>query len=371
MFGPGVKIGRLAGIPIGIHPLWLLIVGLITWSLGSAYYPDAAPGIAPGLAYALGLASALLLFASILLHELGHALVARRYGVETEEIDLWLLGGVAKLKGSPSLPREEFRYAIAGPAVTLAIFVLFAGISLILPSSTPDSLRALVAYQAFVNGAILVFNLLPAFPLDGGRILRALLWERKQDMTKATVAAAGVGRLFAFGLIGLGILGLLAGAPGVVWLGLIGVFLYFAGQAEERGTRLKEAFGGPGLRRVMAVPAVTIPAEITASEAIRDYFARYGYRGFPVVEGGEPIGLVTIKQVEALPAAGRATTRIGDLADRDPTLRLSDRVTIDELVASPGFQRHGRAIVVRGDGELGIISSTAIQRAMRAEQLLD
>ena len=155
MGGKTWRIGSLAGIPIGISPLWLVIVGLITWSLGATYYPDQIQGIAPGPAYLLGLVSALLLFASILLHELGHAIVARRRGVRIEGIDLWLLGGVSKLKDSPHAPGDELRYAIAGPAVTLVIVALFGALSAALPSNAPETVKALIEYQFFVNAAIL------------------------------------------------------------------------------------------------------------------------------------------------------------------------------------------------------------------------
>jgi Zn-dependent protease len=193
-----IRVGRLAGIPIGFQPLWLLIVLLIAWSLGTAYYPDTDPGIAPAAAYALGLLSALLLFASILLHELGHSVVARRHGVEIEEIDLWLLGGVARMKGYPRTAGDELRFALAGPAVTLAIALAFGVLAVALPASTPDALRAVVDYQLFINAAILVFNLLPAFPLDGGRVARALIWMRNGDLQRATGAAAAIGRGFGY-----------------------------------------------------------------------------------------------------------------------------------------------------------------------------
>ena len=166
-----IRIGRLAGIPIGFQPLWFLIVALITWGLGAAYYPDEAPGIAPVAAYALGLLSALLLFASILLHELGHAVVARRHGVEIEEIDLWLLGGVARMKGYPHEARDELRFALAGPLVTLVVAAAFWITAAVLPASTPAAIEALITSQAIINTAILFFNLIPAPPLDGGTVL--------------------------------------------------------------------------------------------------------------------------------------------------------------------------------------------------------
>jgi Zn-dependent protease len=371
MFGGGLKIGRLAGIPISIHPLWLVIVALITWSLGSTYYPDQAPGIAPVAAYALGLVSALLLFASILLHELGHAVVARRYGVEIEGIELWLLGGVAKVKGAAHQPSEELRFALAGPAVTVVIAAIFWLALLALPSSTPDAVTALLAYQALINTAILVFNMLPAFPLDGGRVLRSILWQRTGDLERATARAARVGRGFGYGMVGLGVFGVFAGAPGLLWLGLIGLFLIFAGKAEESSVALQSTFKGLGLRRVMAVPAATLEADTLVADALRDSFARLGYHAFPVVEGRVPVGLLDIDQVEALPARERATTRVGDLADRDSSVLVNDDVTIDQLLANPSFRRHRRIVVRCHDGEIGLLSATAVERAVRARRMLD
>lgn len=370
MFGKGVRIGRLAGIPISIHPLWLVIVALITWSLGESYYPEEVQGIEPAAAYGLGFASALLLFGSIILHELGHAIVARRYGVEVEGIQLWLLGGVAQMKETAHRPEEELRFALAGPAVTLAIVLVFGLATAALPASAPDGLVALLGYQAIVNMLILVFNLLPAFPLDGGRVLRAILWRRSGEIDRATTTAAAVGRGFAYALIALGFAAAFLGAPGLLWLGLIGIFLILAGQAEENAVRLKSTFRGLGLRRVMAVPAVTLDAETSVADALRDSFAPLGYHAFPILKGKRPLGLLSIDQIEALPAARRETTRTRELADRDPSVFVGEDVTIEELAANPGFQRHGRAIVRCDDGEIGILSATAIERAVRARRML-
>lgn len=371
MFGGGISVGRLAGIPIAIHPLWLVIVALITWSLGDAYYPEEDPGISSVLAYGLGLVSALLLFASILLHELGHAIVARRYGIEIEGIELWLLGGVAKMKGAAHRPEEEFRFAIAGPAVTVVIALLFWLALAALPASTPDAVLALLAYQALINTAILVFNLLPAFPLDGGRVLRAMLWRRMGSIERATVTAAGVGRGFGYGMIGLGVLGAFSGAPGLLWLGLIGFFIILGGQAEASMVQLKSVFRGLGLRRVMAVPAATLEADQTVEDALRESFATLGYHAFPVLEGGRSVGLLSIDQVAAVPTEKRETSRVGEIADRDPSVFVDEGVTIDELMANPGFQRHRRAVVRCEDGEVGIISASAIERAVQARRMLE
>ena len=263
-----IRIGRLAGIPIGFQPLWLAIVVLIAWSLGAVYYPDQAPGIAPAAAYALGLLSALLLFASILLHELGHSVVARRHGVEIEEIDLWLLGGVARMKGYPKTAGDELRFALAGPAVTLAIVLVFGVVAAALPSSAPDALRAVVDYQLFINAAILVFNLLPAFPLDGGRVARALLWGRNGDLSRATAVAASIGRGFGYAMIGLGVFAAVAGALGGIWLAVVGFFVIVAAKAEEGGLRVRTAFEGREAGRFMSFPAVAVPAGTSVEEAV-------------------------------------------------------------------------------------------------------
>jgi len=367
--GRSWRIGHLAGIPIGISPLWLLIVALITWSLGASYYPDQIEGIAPAPAYLLGLVSALLLFASILLHELGHAVVARRRGVRVEGIDLWLLGGVSKLKDSPHRPDDELRYAAAGPAVTVVVAALFGVASLALPSSAPAAVRALVDYQFAVNSLILGFNLIPAFPLDGGRILRAIVWRLVGDVARATRIAAAVGRGFAFAFIALGLLATVAGAVGGLWLALIGFFLVLAGRAEESQQEIEAAFAGHEAGELMAFPAVTIPAGTTVEEAARSHFARYRYRSFPVVEDDRAVGLVTIDRIEAMSPPERREATVGEIAERDPDLFVDEHDDVAALLGRSAFRRVGRAIVLGDRDGVGILSATEVTRALRALRL--
>jgi Zn-dependent protease/predicted transcriptional regulator len=364
-----IRIGRLAGIPIGIQPLWLVIVALITWSLGDVYYPDAVKGIAPLAAYALGLLSALLLFASILLHELGHAVVARRHGVEIEEIDLWLLGGVARMSGQPRAAGDELRFALAGPAVTLAIAVVFGAIALALPASGAPALAAVVEYQAFVNAAILVFNLLPAFPLDGGRVARALLWRRTGDLGRATATAAAVGRGLGYAMIALGVFATAAGAIGGLWLAIVGFFVVIAAKAEEGGMRVRTAFEGREAGRLMSYPAVTVPAATSIGEAIDGYFVRHRYSAFPVLDGHSLVGLIDLATVQRVPPARRSTTTVAEVAFHDPELLVDERQDVAELLERPAFQRVGRAIVVGAGGDVGILSITDVTRALRALDL--
>ncbi len=366
-----VRVGRLAGIPIGIQPLWLVIVALITWSLGAAYYPEQVAGIAPVAAYGLGLLSALLLFASILLHELGHAIIARRHGVEIEEIDLWLLGGVARMSGHPRAAADELRFALAGPAVTLAITCFFGVVALALPSSAAPALSALVAYQLLINAVILGFNLLPAFPLDGGRVARALIWRYTGDVSRATALAASIGRGLGYGMIGLGVFAALAGGYGGLWLALIGFFVVVAARAEEGGLRMQTAFSGREARNLMTFPAVSVPASIGVEDAVREYFIPRRFSAFPVLDRGRPVGLIDRATIEHLSSARRASATVGEVCIVDPSLIVAESQDVAELLERPSFQRVGRAVVSTEAGGLGILSITDVRQVLAALELAE
>ena len=367
MPGRSFRIARIAGIPVGVSPLWLIIVALITWSLGAGYYPGQVHGITPAASYALGLASALLLFASILAHEFGHALVARGRGVTIEEIDLWLLGGVARMSGQPKTAGDELRFALAGPAVTAMIAAIFGALALALPTSTPAALRAVVGYQAEINLLILGFNLVPAFPLDGGRVVRALLWRRSGNIGTATNTAAGLGRGFGYVLIAFGVLLTFNGAPGGLWLALIGMFLVVAANAERLHEQVVATFTGVRAEELMSQPAISIPSESTLEQA-QQYFARYRYTAFPVTAAdGRAVGILSIGQLERGPHSARF---VDELADRDAALLIGEQDDVAELLEQPAFARVGRAAVLDDRGRpVGIVSLTDIQRAIRANRL--
>lgn len=366
----GLRIGRLAGIPIGVHPLWLLVVALIAWSLGDAWFPERVDGLAPASGYVLGLVSALLLFAGILLHELGHAIVARRHGVEVEEIDLWLLGGVARMRGEPQQPGDELRFALAGPAVTAALLAVFAALYAVLGGGD-GWLAALVEYQLLISAMILVFNLLPAFPLDGGRVLRSLLWRFGGDRVRATMRAAAVGRVFALVLAAIGFMSLSAGGFGGLWLLLVAAFIYFAGDAEARSARLERALAGRHVADLAASP-VCLAGSATALEAIERGFAIHPFTAFPVVDdGGRAIGLLSLDRVKAVPAAERELRTVAQLADADPDLLVDPATPVATLLARPAFARVGRAVVVDADRRpIGLLSTTDVARAVRVGDLL-
>lgn len=316
-----IRLGHLFGIPIGVQPAWLLIVGLIAWSLGAGYYPGQVEGISGPAAYGLGLASALLLFGGVLLHELGHALVARQRGVEIEEIDLWLLGGVARMKTQPQRAVDELAFAAAGPAVTLAIVLLCGGLAIALPASAPNAVQAILDYLTFVNAAILALNLLPTFPLDGGRIVRALIWHRDADLRKATISAARLGRAIGWALIALGVIGTVEGVPAGLWTAVIGVFIVWAAKVEEESMRLRGDLSG------------------------------------------RPVGSL------ATPLPGGPLEVERHLRDLDPELLVDEDTDLADLVERPAFLRARRAVVRRADGGFGLISLADVEELARVVEL--
>lgn len=371
MPGRSIRIARIAGIPIGISPWWLVIVGLITWSLGADYFPAEVDGLDTSVYYLLGFVSALLLFASILLHELGHAIVARRHGINVEEIELWLLGGVSKMRDEAHDPSDELRYALAGPAVTAAIALLFGAIALALPSSSSEVVRALVDYQLLVNALIFGFNMLPAFPLDGGRVLRSILWSRSHDLERSTTTAAIVGRAFGYAFVALGVLELFAGGPAGLWLAIVGLFLIAASGAQAVSAQVQATFSGVRARDLMSTPVVCLPSDISLQCAGDDYFFPYRYTAFPVVDmSGRFAGVLALGSLEQVPVGQRGMRKVGDLADHDAQLAVSEDEDVATLLTRPAFMRVGRAAVLdRSQVPVGLLSITDVERALRAHQV--
>ena len=243
-----VTLGRVAGVPIGLNWSWALVFGLLVWSLARDVFPATNPGLETGTYAAMAVVAVLLFFGSLLLHELGHALEARREGIEVEGITLWLLGGVARIRGPLPGPGAELRLASAGPLVTAAIALVCGAVTVAThPGAAVDGVAA---WLGFVNLVLLGFNLLPALPLDGGRLLRAALWQARGDLGRATAVAAATGRvlgicLIAAGFLALGLLGLLAGA----WLVVIGWFVFRFAGAEAESAGAVRAGGGPRASR--------------------------------------------------------------------------------------------------------------------------
>jgi Zn-dependent protease/CBS domain-containing protein len=316
-----VTLFRVGGIPVRIHASWLVIVGLLTWSLSVGYFPRVLPDL-PAVAYwTKGLLATLLLFASVFLHELSHALVARRYGLPVSSITLHIFGGVSQLEREPDRPGMEFMVAVVGPLTSLAIAAVLVVAQGVLDPS--PGIRAILGYLIVVNVSVGVFNLVPGFPLDGGRLLRSLLWKLKGSIHWATRMATGVGSWFAFLLMGLGLFRVLGGEfVGGLWFVLIGMFLRQAAQGSYQQLLLRRALANLTVGQVMTRDVVHIGPELSVAQVVDEFFWRHHVSSFPVLDGGRVVGILGLDRVKQLPRERWAGTAV-----RDAMLPLSDALT--------------------------------------------
>jgi len=368
-----IHLGRLAGIRIGAHWSLLVVFALIAWSLAAGQLPGEVPHQPTAAYWAVALVTAILFFASLLAHEMGHALVARRLGLEIEGITLWLFGGVARLRADAGGPGGELRIAVVGPLVSLALAALFWGISAALGAAgAPALLAAAAGWLAVINALLGAFNLLPAFPLDGGRVLRALLWSRWGNLRRATVAAARAGRAMAYVLIGLGIVFVFAGAVfNGIWFVFLGWFLLGAAGAEEQAVVLRDTLAGVRVGDVMSRDPVLAPGWITVDELIRSYVMQHPHSTYPIRSfEGEVDGLATLARLKQVPADRRAATRVSDVAyPLADVVRVSSSDPLADLVPRLGQSAGGRALVFDDGHLVGIVSPIDVARAMSVGDL--
>jgi Zn-dependent protease/predicted transcriptional regulator len=361
---PTFELGRIAGIRIGVNWSWLIVFALIVWSLAAAVFPSTNPGFSDGEYVAMAVAAALIFFASLLLHELGHALQARREGVEIEGINLWLFGGVAQFKDSFPSAGAEFRIAVAGPLVSLALGVLFVLVAVF--AGLPNAADGVVAWLGYTNLILLVFNLLPALPLDGGRVLRSALWHFRGDLRWATWVASGVGRGFGFLLIGLGLFMLFVeGAFSGAWLAFVGWFLLQAATAEARYVATKQALDGLWVRDLMISQPVTVVADLSLGQFMDEVAWSQRYTSYPVLEDGRPIGLLAFRSVASVPRDEWNTHRVREaMIPRDEVpLLAEDQSAIDALAELSTGDVH-RGLVVDDGRLVGLLSITDLARAL-------
>jgi Zn-dependent protease/CBS domain-containing protein len=358
-----IRLGSIRGIEIGVNWSWLVVFALIVWTLATGIFPDQNPGLSD-VAYALmAVVAAVTFFASLLAHELGHAFQARREGMEIDGITLWLFGGVARFKGQFPSAGGEFRIAVAGPLVSLAIglaCVLVARVAL------PTEVDGVLSWLGYINLVLLVFNLLPALPLDGGRVLRSALWHAKGDFAWATRVAAGIGRGFGYLMIAGGVfLFIFEGAFSGAWLAFIGWFLLAAAGAEQRSLAARQALAGLRVRDVMARDPVAVPPDLTLGRFMDEVVWARRYTTYPVVEGGRPIGLLPFRRVAEVPRAEWDTQTVRECMiplEQVPTLR-PDEPLFDAL-GTLSEASVGRGLVLDGDRLLGLLSITDLARAL-------
>ena len=361
---PTFQLGRIAGIRIGVNWSWLIVFALIVWSLAVAVFPSQNPGFSDGEYVAIAVVAALLFFASLLLHELGHALRAKREGVEIEGINLWLFGGVAQFKGGFPSAGAEFRIAIAGPLVSLALGTLFVLVAAF--AGLPNAVDGIVAWLGFTNLILLAFNLLPALPLDGGRVLRSALWYFRGDLQWATWVASAVGRGFGFLFIGLGLVMLIVeGAFSGAWLAFIGWFLLQAATGEARYVATQQALDGLKVRDLMISKPVTVDAELSLGQFMDDLAWSQRYTTYPVLDHGSPIGLLVFRSVASVPRDEWGTRRVRDamIPREEVPLLDEDEPAIDAL-AKLSTREVNRGLVVDDGRLVGLLSITDLARAL-------
>jgi Zn-dependent protease/CBS domain-containing protein len=304
-----IPLGGVAGIPIGLDYSWFLIFGLLIWLLATRHFPAEFPRWAPSLYWLVGAATAILFFVSVLLHELGHSAVARRYRVSVRSITLFVFGGVSQMDAEPPSAGAEFRIAVAGPLVSFALAALFYALQAVAGGIRP--LYALAEYLAYINLALAVFNLIPGYPLDGGRVFRAIVWAIIHDLQRATLIAAAVGRGFGFLFIAIGVWQLLAGnLIGGLWIAFIGWFLESAAAAQTAQVVIRGALAGHTVSQAMSGQCPIVPGNLTLQELVERQILGAGQRSFLVNRGGTVVGLMTLARIRQVPQSNWATTTV-------------------------------------------------------------
>jgi Zn-dependent protease len=385
--GRSIQLARVFGIRIGASPSWFAVLFVIIFLLSNSF-KDQFPG-QDGKAFALATASALLFFLSILLHELGHAVVAIRNGIGISGIDLWLFGGVAHLKTDVDTPGKEFRIAAAGPLVTLVIAALCLGsVRLLANQPLNDALEfsagpnasaatAVLGYLGSINALLLLFNLVPAFPLDGGRIARAAIWWRVGDRLRATHLSVKLSRGIAYAIGGLGLFFAIGGHLGgfhldrfnAIWLVLVAFMLDQFARGAEAQSQVAAQLEGMRVADVMDQEPVTLPGEVKLDRALDEFFIRYGWDWFPVTDvSGRFLGLITRDAVEHVPEALRQGTSTAQamVADTASTFRIGTDEPLENLLGSEGLRRLGALMAVDRDGVLrGVVTVDQVRRALQ------
>jgi Zn-dependent protease/CBS domain-containing protein len=378
-----VTLLHVRGIRIGVDYSWFVFLFLIILWLSGFYRAvldvsngDAAP-------YLLAIVSAVAFFTSILLHELGHALVAMRHGIVISDITLWIFGGVARMTKDSDSPGTEFKIAIGGPVVTFVIALACIGIGIAGAGSTEfwkamrvedqadtSGVLAVVAWLASINALLLFFNLIPAFPLDGGRIARAIAWKVTGDRNRATRAAGRLGQFFSYVFIAIGIAMFLAGdVVGGIWLALIGWMLGQSARGAVLQTEFASRIEGIRVADVMDDEPVAIPEDASVERALDEYFLRYRWPWFPVVDPYRRfLGLIERGAADAVPEVSRASSTVREVfeADSTGTLRVRDDAPLESLLSNDALRRLGALMAVDADGRLlGVITADQVGRALK------
>ena len=382
--GGSITLFHVRGIRIAVDWSWFLVLFLVIFWMSQTYGDMLGESGSASTPFLLAVLSAAGFFGSILLHELGHAVAALRNGIGISSIQLWIFGGMARMDREADTPATELKVALAGPAVTLAIFLVltvggiavagigeFENAAVLDVNSGASGLLAVVAWLASINLLLLVFNMLPAFPMDGGRVARAVAWWRTGDRNTATRFAANLGRVFGYlfiaGGIYMAVTNSIFGVFGGIWLALIGTVINGSARGAAMQTALTSRVGDVVVADVMDREPVAIPGDLSVERALDEYFLRYRWPWFPVVDAAHRfLGLVLRDRADEVPEISRASSHVSELVDHDRGLFVRDDTPLDSLLSNQNLRRFGALMAVDAEGRLsGVITVEQVGRALR------
>lgn len=377
MLRNSVRLFSVGGVEIGVHASWLIIFGLVTWSLATGFFPIAYTEITDGdelatsTAWILAVIAALLLFASVLVHELAHSFMARARGLQARSITLFLFGGVSNLGAESKSPGTEFLIAIVGPLTSLGL----AAVAFVIGAVVDDPVVQLVfGYLALVNALVAGFNLIPGFPLDGGRVLRSIAWKLTNSLRRGTEIAAGAGQLVGFGLIAWGLATLFLGDNflGGLWIAAIGWFLQNAASASLQQTIMETRLRDVRVGEVVRRDPTAVGPRTSVAELIEDHLLRRNRRAMPVCEDGRPIGIVTIGDINEVAAEDRGITRVADvMGGRDGLLMVELDDTLSHALERFADGDHEQLPVVQDGRLVGMLTRADLIRQLQLREALD
>jgi Zn-dependent protease len=377
--GGSITLFHFRGIKVTVDWSWFIVLFLVILFMTNFF--EELLGEGGSTPFLLALLSAVGFFGSILLHEFGHAIVAMRNGIGISRFQLWIFGGMARMDREADSPGTELKVALGGPAVTAAIALVLGAVGIAVAGwhgfgeavflesrSDVSGLMALIAWLVTINALVLVFNLLPAYPMDGGRVARAISWWRSGDRTAATRFAANLGRIFGYLFIGLGIALLVSGrAFAGVWLALVGMVINGSARGAAMQTAISSRIGDVRVADVMDREPVAIPGDLSVEQALDEYFLRYRWPWFPVVDAGRRfLGLLMRDRADEVPEFERAGSNVSDIVDHDIGLFVPDDTPLDALLANQNLRRLGALMAVDADGRLsGVVTIEQVGRALR------
>jgi len=354
-----ITLFRLFGFNVRIDSSWIIILFLVIWSLAEGFFPARFAELGGQTYWMMAIAGAIGLFASIIIHEFSHAFIARKYGLKIQNITLFVFGGVAEMKEEPHSPKVEFLMAIAGPIASLLLWVLFNTLHRIGSAmEAPLPITGVLGYLGMINLLLAIFNMLPAFPTDGGRVLRAFLWWRKKDIRWATQMASRISLFFAVSIIFIGFVNMIANnIIGGIWWILIGSFLFSAAHASYHSLLIKQSFEGKTVRHFMNPSPVTVPYDTTLEALIENYLSHYPHKMFPVTKEDDIVGMITLKEIKTVPDEDRKHRLAGDVMQpKDTNNSVSIDTAVDDVLVKMNTTGASRLLVTEKNKAVGIIT---------------